>query len=245
MIQPHFTYSWYKYFLKELSSRYKIVDYHYKDLENIPVAILRHDIDNSIKKALEIAEIEAQEGIKSTYFVLLRTDFYNVASKSNQNYLQEILSLGHEIGLHFDELAYETSEKFNIIEAITDEAKILGDICRQPIRTVSMHRPSKKTLESNYFIPSIVNSYSKYFFEDFKYLSDSRRFWREPVLDIIQSQKFDRLHILTHAFWYNEEELSIKETIRNFVNSASFERYNQEAENIKDIDTILSFMEIK
>lgn len=32
-----------------------------------------------------------------------------------------------------------------------------------PISSVSMHRPSKQTLEANYRIPGIINSYSKMF----------------------------------------------------------------------------------
>lgn len=102
-----------------------------------------------------------------------------------------------------------------------------------------MHRPSRTTLEADYKIPDIVNSYGKTFFHDFKYLSDSRRRWREPMIDIIRSGKFDRLHILTHAFWYHETEEDITQTVGNFIRSANRERYCQMAENITDITSIL------
>lgn len=52
--------------------------------------ILRHDIDNSLSQALRLAEIEAEEGVKSTWFVLLRTDFYNPASAASQKTLRRI-----------------------------------------------------------------------------------------------------------------------------------------------------------
>ena len=139
-------------------------------------------------------------------------------------------------------MAYD--ELDNVKGAIKKEAGILSDIIGAEITTVSMHRPSQKTLEANYEIPGMINSYSKTFFNDFKYLSDSRRQWREPVLDIIKSGQYDRLHILTHAIWYNEVEEDIHDTIKKFVTSANQERYFQEKENIKDIESILDISEI-
>ena len=65
-----------------------------------------------------------------------------------------------------------------------------------------------------------------------------------PVLDIIKSGQYDKLHILTHAIWYNEDEEDIHETIKKFVTSANRERYFQEKENIKDIESILEISEI-
>ena len=175
--------------------------------------------------------------------MLLRTDFYNPASKQNVGYLKRIISLGHEVGLHFDEMAYDGLD--DVPCAIKKEADILADIIERPVTTVSMHRPSPMTLDANYEIPGMVNSYGKTFFQDFKYLSDSRRRWREPVLDIIQSQQYDRLHILTHPIWYHEQEESIHDTIKEFIRSANKERYYQEADNIKDIDSIVSISEIE
>lgn len=237
-----FTYRGYGQLINSLKeSEYKFADYH--DYENYPrCVILRHDIDNSIEKSIQLAEIEAQLGVKSTYFALITSDFYNVASKKSLEGLQKIQNLGHEIGLHFDEMAY--IELDNIVGAIKKEAGILSDIIGAEITTVSMHRPSQKTLEANYEIPGMINSYSKTFFNDFKYLSDSRRRWREPVLDIIMSGQYDRLHILTHAIWYNEVEEDIHDTIKDFVTSANQERYYQEKENIKDIESILDISEI-
>lgn len=222
-------------------SGYDFADYHnYTEYEHC--VILRHDIDNSIEKALTIAEIEHEHGVKSTFFVLLRTDFYNPASKKGLAGLKKIQTLGHEIGLHYDEMAYDVFD--DVVETIKHEAGILSDIIDTPITTVSMHRPSQRTLNSNYDLNPMVNSYGKTFFNDFKYLSDSRRRWREPALDIIKSGEYDRLHILTHPIWYQEQEESIHDTIKRFVTSANRERYTQEAENIKDIESILDISEI-
>lgn len=233
-------------FYSELISLLKAGGYAFVDYHNYMNAhecvILRHDIDNSIEKALDIAELENKHGVKSTYFTLLRTDFYNPYSKQNLAALLKIQSLGHEIGLHFDEMAYEAG--IDVVTAIKKETDILSEILGTPITTVSMHRPSQKTLDANYNLAPMVNSYGKVFFNDFKYLSDSRRRWREPVLDIIKSGEYDRLHILTHPIWYQEKEESIHDTIKRFVTNANKERYYHESENIKDIQSILDISEI-
>lgn len=237
-----FSYDGYEGLLLTLQdASYVFTDYH--SYKNYPrCVILRHDIDNNIVKAVKFAEIEAKLGVKSTYFVLMTSDFYNPASKKSMEGLKMIQKLGHEVGLHFDEMAY--NDLGDVVGTIQKEAKSLSEILGTPITTVSMHRPSQKTLDANYEIPDMINSYGKTFFNDFKYLSDSRRRWREPVLDIIKSGQYDRLHILTHAIWYNDVEEDIHDTIKKFVTSANKERYFQEKENIKDIESILAFEDI-
>lgn len=239
-----FTYDAYRSLLYLLRTRgYVFTDYH--QYAAYPrCVILRHDIDQSLTDAVRLAEIEAEEGIHSTWFMLLRTDFYNPASAVSQKSIRRLIELGHEIGLHFDEVAYaggSTGSRTcsSTKERILLEAKILSDICGQPITTVSMHRPSKATLEADLRIPGMVNSYGQTFFHDFKYLSDSRRRWREPVEEIIRGGEYDRLHILTHAFWYHEQEQDIRQDVNAFIRAASGERYAQMAENITDLSEIL------
>ena len=182
-----------------------------------------------------MAELEAEEGVRSTWFVLLRTEFYNAFSRSGQEALRHIQSLGHEIGLHFDEASYVPAlGPGEVVQSIVKECGLLSAALGAEISAVSMHRPSKTTLEADYEIPGIVNSYGKTFFHEFKYLSDSRRRWREPVLDIVRSGEYDRLHILTHAFWYHEEEEDISQTVGSFIRSANRARYRQMEENITD-----------
>lgn len=177
--------------------------------------------------------------MRATYFVLLRTDFYNPASRRGVAALRRIRSLGHETGLHFDEKAYapELSPE-ELVQAIVRECGVLSALLETPVSTVSMHRPSKATLEADYRIPGVVNSYGKTFFREFKYLSDSRQRWREPVLDIVRSGAYNRLHILTHAFWYHETERSLRESVRGFVSSANRERWKQLEENFTDLGSI-------
>lgn len=234
-----FTYGDYQALLDDLKEqKYTIASYH--NWDNTPrCVILRHDIDTDLAQAVRFAELETEAGVRSTYFVLLRTDFYNPASSKSLEKIHRIQDLGHEIGLHFDEKAYPVSTPGETVAHILNERDILAAILGTPVTTVSMHRPSKETLEADLKIPGMVNSYGKTFFHDFKYLSDSRRRWREPVEEIIQTGEYDRLHILTHAFWYHEKDEPIETTVGRFIGSANRERYGQMMENITDLPSIL------
>ena len=238
-----FTYKSYREMLAMLKyNGYKFVNYHTSD--NIEKSvILRHDIDTSIQKAIELARIEASEGVNSTYFVLLGTPFYNIAEKSNREMLLEIRKLGHDIGLHFDEMNY--LQGVDIEATIMHEALIMEQILGFKIKSVSMHRPSRLTLEANYQLNGIlVNSYSEKFFKTYKYVSDSRRRWRENIEEIINSNDYPKLHILTHAFWYNNEEQSLAESLKKYIGDAKKERYYALFSNITDLESIVKETEI-
>jgi len=237
-----FTYAAYEDMIKLLCENgYTICNYcNYSRHDKC--AILRHDIDMSLEKALYFAELENKLGVSSTYFVLLSTDIYNAASAKSIKIINRIVSLGHSVGLHFDETKYDASI---LTRAVEKEIAILSAVLDMPITSVSMHRPSKVTLAADYRFNDAVNSYAKIFFEEFKYISDSRRHWREPVIDIIKSARYKRLHILTHPFWYNEEDTSPSGICKNFIISASYERYIQMRENIRDLGEFVGETDIR
>ncbi|MDP4132473.1 MAG: hypothetical protein Q8882_00485 [Bacillota bacterium] len=219
---------------------YKITGYNnWQDYEKC--VIFRHDIDFSIEKAVEFAKIEKRFNVNSTYFTLVSSNFYNVFSEKSCLLLNEIISSGHEIGLHFDEKRYPESygNPDKIKEKVLFEKDVLERAIGQEIKTLSMHRPSKEILASNLHIPGMINSYGNTFFKEFKYLSDSKCSWREPVLDIIKENKYNRLHILTHSFWYNKKEEKVNKMLEDFVNSASNERYEDLNDNFSDLKEIL------
>lgn len=239
-----FTYNGYLRLLSLLKEHgYKTTDYHAYQ-EHRRCVILRHDIDMDLAAAVRFGEQEAEAGVHSTYFVLLRTDFYNPASRGSLEQLRCLQALGHEIGLHFDEKAYPDGTPEETVDRILKERDILASLLETAVTTVSMHRPSKTTLDADLKIPGMVNSYGKIFFHDFKYLSDSRRHWREPVLDIARSGEYDRLHILTHAFWYHDKEEDIAASLGQFIRAANRVRYGQVSDNIRDAHEVLGILDI-
>ncbi len=235
-----FTYKAYKEMIKKLLDKgYEISDYkNYKEKKK--VVILRHDIDTSLEKALRIAEVEKELNVNSTYFILLSTDFYNINSEKSLRILKEIKRLGGKIGLHFDEKKYKISDKEEYIKYVNYELDILSKILNEKVDIVSMHRPSKEFLEMNLEIPNVINSYQKVFFNKFKYVSDSRMNWRENIEEIIENNQYKALHILTHPFWYEENEKTMEEKLKIFLNNATLERYSSLSENIRNFEEILS-----
>ena len=233
-----FTYKGYKALVKlAISCGYQLCNY-FDYVEKEYPFILRHDIDMSLNKALDLARVENEIGVKSTFFVLLSSGFYNALNSKSIAIMHTIHNLGHTIGLHFDEKNY-ISDVGNPEASklhIKQEAEILSDLVGTQINVYSYHRPSKEVLDANLDIPGLVNCYGDLFFKKFKYLSDSRRRWREPVFDIVESKKFPRIQLLTHAFWYNEVSISMGDALKSFVYSAADERYYCLGDNFSDLD---------
>lgn len=215
---------------------YRVVQYHESKNMDAPCVILRHDIDNSVEKALQMAVREMNLGVSSTFFVLLTSEFYNVASAASGKMLREMNQMGHRIGLHFDESIYFGKTDNEIKDAAEKERMILEQILEIPIREISMHRPSKRALEADWNFSTMINSYGKEFFHNFKYVSDSRMHWREDVTAIIGSHEYDKLHILTHAFWYGDDNKSTKQKLEEFMYSAPLERWESLNNNFRDLE---------
>lgn len=236
-----FTYDNYIKMIKLLKKKdYSFV--YYNDLGKNEIrkeVIIRHDVDFSLKKCLKIAEIEYKENVKSTFFILLSTNFYNIFSKESSKYLLKILELGHDIGLHFDEKRYEINNYDQLELYIEKEKYIIENYLSTRINAVSMHRPSKWILENDIKFKNIENTYSKKYIKDYKYLSDSRMFWREDVINTINTEKFQKLHILTHPFWYSAKNEDIKEKLLNFIEEKKLECFYNISNNIKNVEEII------
>ncbi|WP_419773870.1 hypothetical protein [Halarcobacter sp.] len=212
-----FNYINYEKLLKlALDSGYYFSNYEKSDIKNI--ILLRHDIDISPKLALEIAKIENNLGIKATYFFMIRSPFYNLFSRANNNIVKEIISLGHEIGLHYDEGYY--SKNMDLQFLIDNEIKVLENNFDIKVNVVSFHQPSKKVIENKIKIKQI-NTYDKEFFKDIKYISDSNMDFKENPLKVIESREVSKIQLLIHPIWWmidgnNTEEKFINTIKLNF-----------------------------
>ena len=225
---------------------YTITDY--ADYKSYPrTAILRHDIDFDISKSVMMAEKEAEIGVSSTYFVLLRSDYYNAFSPNSVNMLKRILKTGCRVGLHFDEMCYPEAvgKPEEVIKLILHERDMLSNLLGIEINAMSMHQPSREIIEAELEIPGMINSYRSEYFKESKYVSDSCRNWREPIEEIIESEKYDRLHILTHAFWWNETDTDIHDSLSGWVNKANTQRYDMLIDQVNDYSKVLSREEVR
>lgn len=210
---------------KVMENGYQIKGYHAQETKEGRECILRHDIDFSLEKALEMAYFENKNGICSIYLFLVSSDQYNIFSRKNRKIIREIQSGGHTIGLHFDESVYEKNISENkLISYIQKEKALLECVVGETVDVVSMHEPSGYMLDRNLNIPGMINTYSEKYFHEYKYLSDSMMCWREDVETIIKEGKYQKLHILTHPFWYQNVEKQRKEILESYIKEVSSER---------------------
>src|SRR4029077_13690337 len=62
--------------------------------------ILRHDVDLSLEAAVRLAEVEAEAGAWSTWFLMTRSVFYNLSSKEGERTLAQLRELGGRVAHH-------------------------------------------------------------------------------------------------------------------------------------------------
>jgi len=138
-----------------------------------------------------------------------------------------------------DEANYSIETKENLVHYVQKEISIMSQGLGMEIKTVSMHRPSKWVLEADVRFNTVVNSYGKEFFNEFKYLSDSRMHWREDVYQIIVSNAYERLHILTHPIWYGTKESTMQEQLKDFIRVQKYNCYDAMRDNIRNLEEVL------
>lgn len=189
---------------------------HYSDAQaNKPHLIVRHDVDFSLSAALAMAEQEASLKLRSTYFVLLRTEFYNLMSKNGLSALRRIAALGHDVGLHFDAALYKPDE---IEEAAASEAALLEGLLGQPVATVSFHRPAAERIGESERVGGRLNAYSPRFVRDMGYCSDSRGAWHHGApLEHPAVRDSRALQLLVHPFWWQAPALPPQERLAMFL----------------------------
>ncbi len=201
-----------------VNSQYKISFFNDRFLNFKNILVLRHDVDQSLEQSLKIAIIENRYDIKSTFFLWLKSPFYNIFEKKYTDIIYNIIKLGHQIGLHFDESIYKIENKKDLNKFIEKEINLIRNYFNINIYTVSMHRPSKWLLNNDVKLNKYVNTYEKRFFKDFKYLSDSSRQWKEGcICNKIDVKKYDKLHILIHPFWWVDKDISFNKRMSDFI----------------------------
>lgn len=203
-----FTRDHYCNFVRQIAKQYNFRTYDKFDPEERFV-LWRHDVDMSMHAALKLAQIEAEAGVRATYFLLPGSVYYNLFEPRVKRCMEGIRALGHAFGLHFDASAYSLNSPSDLEEALTNERTMLEAYCGQPITAFSFHDPAPSTLVFNQERYSgLVNCYSQFFRDKVKYVSDSNGIWRYKRLDEVLQEAPPRLQILTHPEWWTEIPMS-------------------------------------
>jgi hypothetical protein len=158
--------------------------------------VLRHDVDLKANNSLVIAQIEAEMGIRASYY-------FRVVPQSNiPSIIKEIANLGHEIGYHYEDLSLFKGDKEKSIKHFEQKLTYFRQF--YPVRTICMHgSPASKwdnrdlwqtfdyrdfgIVGEPYF--DLLNNESEKI-EDLVYLTDTGRMWdgdKYNVRDKIQT----------------------------------------------------------
>ena len=205
--------------------------------------ILRHDVDIIPEDTLSLAKIEKSYNYKAYYFFMVTSDFYNVNSQNVKNIIFNILSFGHEIGLHFDPKVIKKTNK-SIDKIVDEECAILENITQIKIKSISFHRPDLYFLNLNKKIANRYHTYMPEFFSNINYISDSTGLWRygHPLEhDFIYNH--EPFQILIHPEWWNNKKnLGRDEVIKNIYSKLDKNNRNNLENNLSNFSaTSLKF----
>ena len=165
---------------------------------------LRHDVDLSLDAALTMAEVEADEGAWSTWFLMTRSVFYNLASKDGEQAIVRLRELGHRVAHH---AVYPDAD----LDARFDPA-------------IAWHNPDPEFMAEE--IPGATNVMSEPFFYPGHYRSDSNQVWRHGCPhDQLVAGEFEWLQLLIHPEIWVFEGATMLETMESFLDADRAARF--------------------
>ena len=206
-----FSYNEYKNIINLIKSNLPIIDFSEVTEKTEKFCVLRHDIEFSIDRAYELAKVEKELGVTSTYTVQVRNNTYNALSEKNIDLIKRIKDLGHHIGLHQNPPLMEAKE---LGRYIMTDIQILEHFYGFEIDRFAFHRPKKEYLASYVMLENKINCYDKKFFHyfdekpdklDVLYLSDSNHKWKFGYPLDFDLSKVDKLQLLTHPYSWTDE----------------------------------------
>ncbi|QSG03026.1 hypothetical protein [Natranaeroarchaeum sulfidigenes] len=151
--------------------------------------ILRHDVDRKAENALDMARLEADHGVSSTYY------FRTIEKTFRPEMIRTIERLGHEIGYHYEDMDRTDGDVGAAHDSFETELARLRE--HATVDTVCMHgNPLTDTDNRDMWDHSATSddqfaaygllgeAYLSMDFEDVTYFSDTGRTWRDGDLKI-------------------------------------------------------------
>ena len=175
---------------------------------------LRHDIDLMLAAAVELAELEAEVGVRATYFLMTESVFYNLASHEGRAALERLRELGHRVGLHGVWPRAELDERFDPV--------------------LAWHNPDPDYV--NRPLDRVVNVMAPPWFSPETYRSDSNQHWRSGCPhEELASGSFEWLQLLTHPEIWVYRGGTMRETMLSMLDRERQRRLAQLAEDRIDL----------
>jgi hypothetical protein len=152
--------------------------------------LLRHDVDLSLDAALRVAELEADVGASATYFLMTRSEFYNLNAPSGEDAIEHLRRLGHRVGLHAVWPDIDHDDRFD--------------------RVLAWHNPDPGYMHER--VEGYVNVMEEPWAD--VYRSDSNQHWRQGCPhEELAAGAFERLQLLTHPEIWAYPGATMRETM--------------------------------
>lgn len=160
---------------------------------------MRHDCDNDLVAAAAIAEIEAEEGIMATHFLMLRSAMYNLLAPENLRLARQIVACEHAIGLHYDASIPASG---GMAADVDRQRELLSAELGVPVDVVSFHQPNEAILGGRVKI-NCINTYDSVDMNGIYYTSDSNLSFRggDPR-ELFRRGDYQNIQVLTHPEWW-------------------------------------------
>ena len=175
---------------------------------------LRHDVDMSLEAAFSMAELEAERGATATYFLMTRSDFYNLDGPDGERAVARLRDLGHRVGLH----------------AVHPDTALDGRF--DPV--LAWHTPDPGYM--NEPVAGVVNAYQPPWFDPACYRSDSNQHWRNgcPHAELAAGV-FPWLQLLIHPEIWVYEGATMRETMLALIEAEREVMLRRMADNRIDL----------
>jgi len=175
---------------------------------------LRHDVDMSLEAMLVVAELEAERGVSSTYFLMTHSQFYNLDSRDGPPALARLRSLGHRVGLH----------------GVHPHASVDGRF--DPV--LAWHTPEPGYMTEP--VEGVANVMSPPWFDAAHYRSDSNQHWRGGCPhEELSAGAFEWLQLLVHPEIWVFAGTTMRETMLSLIDAEREVMLRKMAENRIDL----------
>jgi hypothetical protein len=199
---------------RELLEAAKAGGYRFAGFDGEPKAgdlIIRHDVDISLAAAVRMAEVEAEAGAWSTWCLMTRSVFYNLASDEGERAIARLRELGGRVAHH----------------AVWPNVDLDGRF--EPV--VAWHNPDPGYLSTP--IDGATNAMSRPWFDPARFRSDSNQHWNYrgrvnscPHPELARGA-LDWLHLLIHPVIWAYDGTTMRETMDSFLAAEREARYEQ------------------
>lgn len=151
---------------------------------------LRHDVDISIEMAYQMAVLEMEMGVKSTYYIRFDCDYYNPLSNKNKPYI-DFINNYHEIGCHVD--VVNVKDDFDLTNYLNYRNKLI------PFTKFTFHKNTDFTKSF-----TEIDGYENMSILKTPYISDSRGVF--SIDSLVEIKNNPKTTLLIHPEWWVNDD---------------------------------------